>query len=117
MKTIVIKRLILQNWKSLNHDVVFNADTTTVCARNGVGKSSLQKAWNWLLSGYTSAITPKNHELFDNRCELTHETPIASVKAYVSIDGVALPKTTGALFCFPLKIAISCVKYLGLLSL
>lgn len=100
MKTIVIKRLILQNWKSLNHDVVFNADTTTVCARNGVGKSSLQKAWNWLLSGYTSAITPKNHELFDNRCELTHETPIASVKAYISIDGVeyTIEKTAQAKF-------------------
>lgn len=100
MKTIVIKRLVLQNWKSLNHDVVFNADTTTVCARNGVGKSSLQKAWNWLLSGYTSAITPKNHELFDNRCELTHETPIASVKAFVSIDGVeyTIEKTAQAKF-------------------
>jgi hypothetical protein len=88
MKTITIKRLVLKNWKSLNHDVTFNSDTTTICARNGVGKSSLQKAWNWLLSGYTSAITPKNHELFDNRCELTHETPIASVKAFVIIDGV-----------------------------
>jgi hypothetical protein len=92
--------LVLKNWKSLNHDVEFNSDVTTVCARNGVGKSSLQKAWNWLLSGYTSAITPKNHELFDNRCELTHETPIASVKAFVSIDGVeyTIEKTAQAKF-------------------
>lgn len=100
MKTITIKRLVLKNWKSLNHDVEFNSDVTTVCARNGVGKSSLQKAWNWLLSGYTSAITPKNHELFDNRCELTHETPIASVKAFVSIDDVeyTIEKTAQAKF-------------------
>ena len=78
-KKIILKRLVLSNWKSLNLDVKFNDKSTSVSGRNGIGKSSLQSAWNWLLSSYTSAVVPKNHELFDNRVELTHETPIASV--------------------------------------
>ena len=99
-KKIILKRLVLSNWKSLNLDVKFNDKSTSVSGRNGIGKSSLQSAWNWLLSSYTSAVVPKNHELFDNRVELTHETPIASVKAWVAIDGVeyTIEKTAQAKF-------------------
>lgn len=88
MKTILLKRLTLSNWRSLNLDVVFNAQETRICAKNGVGKSSLQFAWNWLLSGYTESVYPKNYDLFDRRVELSHETPLASVKAEVSVNGV-----------------------------
>ena len=88
MKTILLKRLTLSNWRSLNLDVVFNAQETRICAKNGVGKSSLQFAWNWLLSGYTESVYPKNYDLFDRRVALSHETPLASVKAEVSVDGV-----------------------------
>lgn len=99
-KKITLKRLELKNWKSLNLDVTFNNEKNIVKGRNGVGKSSLQSAWNWLLSGYTNAIAPKNHELFDNRYELTHETPVASVKATVLIDDLeyTLEKTAQAKF-------------------
>lgn len=100
MKEIILKRIKLSNWKSLNLDVTFNNKSTKISAKNGVGKSSLIAGWNWLLSGYTNAVAPKNHELFDNRCELTHETPIASVKAWISIDGIeyTIEKTAQAKF-------------------
>lgn len=88
MKTILLKRLTLSNWRSLNLDVRFNENETRICAKNGVGKSSLQFAWNWLLSGYTESVYPKNYDLFDRQVPLSHETPTASVKAEVSIDGV-----------------------------
>ena len=99
-KKIILKRLVLSNWKSLNLDVKFNDKSTSVSGRNGIGKSSLQSAWNWLLSSYTSAVVPKNHELFDNRVELTHETPIASVKAWIAIDNIeyTIEKTAQAKF-------------------
>ena len=87
-KEVKLKRLTLSNWKSLNLDVTFNDGKTIVKGRNGVGKSSLASAWNWLLTGYCNAFTPKNHELFDNRTELSHETPVASVKAWILVDGI-----------------------------
>lgn len=87
MKKIYLKRLILSNWRSLNSDVTFG-ESTKILAFNGVGKTSLQCAWNWLLSGYTSADEPKNYNLYDNKCDITPETPIASVKAWVEVDGL-----------------------------
>ena len=100
MKQIVLKRIKLSNWKSLNLDVEFHNKNTKISAKNGVGKSSLIAGWNWLLSGYTNAVAPKNHELFNNREELSHETPIASVKAWVSINDVeyTIEKTAQAKF-------------------
>lgn len=100
MKEIKLKRLVLSNWKSLNLDVTFSEKDTRISGRNGIGKSSLQSAWNWLLSSYTNATSPKNHELFDNRVELSHETPIASVKAWIAIDGIeyTIEKTAQAKF-------------------
>lgn len=89
MKKIVLERIVLSDWKSLNLDVSFDKTRTIISGINGVGKSSLQSAWNWLLTSYTNAVAPKNHELFDNRIELSHETPTASVKAWISIDGVS----------------------------
>lgn len=99
-KEIKLTRLVLSNWKSLNLDVTFNDGKTIVKGRNGVGKSSLASAWNWLLTGYCNAFTPKNHELFDNRIELSHETPIASVKAWISVNDVeyTIEKTAQAKF-------------------
>lgn len=100
MKKVVLKRIQLTNWKSLNLDVEFSESKTKISGANGIGKSSLQNAWNWLLSGYTNAYSPKNHELFDNKVEITHETPIASVKAWVSINGIeyTVEKTAQAKF-------------------
>lgn len=100
MKRVILKKIQLKNWKGLNLTVDFFENGNIISARNGKGKTSIQSAWNWLLCGYTNAYSPKNHELFDNRCELTHETPIASVKSWLSIDGIdyTLEKTAEAKF-------------------
>lgn len=99
-KTITLKRIELKDWKSLNISAKFNDGTTIVKGKNGIGKTSLQSAWNWLWTGYCNSYTPKNHELFDNKKEITHETPIAAVKSWIDIDGVeyTVEKTAQAKF-------------------
>ena len=99
-KTITLKRIELKDWKSLNISAKFNDGITVVKGKNGIGKTSLQSAWNWLWTGYCNSYTPKNHELFDNKKEITHETPIAMVKAWVEIDGIeyTIEKTAQAKF-------------------
>ena len=99
-KKITLKRIELKDWKSLNISAKFNDGVTIVKGKNGIGKTSLQSAWNWLWTGYCNSYTPKNHELFDNKTEITHETPIAMVKAWVEIDGIeyTVEKTAQAKF-------------------
>lgn len=100
MKKIVIKRIALSNWKSLNIDIKLEAGSNKIKGQNGIGKTSIQSAWNWLWTGYCNPYTQKNHELFDNRKEITHETPIASVKVWLEIDGIeyTIEKTAQAKF-------------------
>ena len=88
MKRILLKRIQLSNWKAKNLDITFNEETAKISARNEVGKSSLQQAWNWVLTGYTTPTTAKNSDLFDNRVELSPDTPEATVKVWVTIDGI-----------------------------
>ena len=99
-KTIALKRIELKDWKSLNISAKFNDEVTIIKGKNGIGKTSLQSAWNWLWTGYCNSYTPKNHEIFDNKKEITHETPIAMVKAWIDIDGVeyTVEKTAQAKF-------------------
>ena len=99
-KTITLKKIELKDWKSLNISAKFNDGVTIVKGKNGIGKTSLQSAWNWLWTGYCNSYTPKNHELFDNKTEITHETPIATVKAWIDIDGIeyTVEKTAQAKF-------------------
>ena len=86
MKNIRIKELTASNFRSLNfHDTYANANT--ISGRNASGKSTRIAAWNWLLSGFTDANSPANSRLFDDKVELSENTPTASVKAVVSIDG------------------------------
>lgn len=100
MKNIIINRLCLTDWKAKNLDVKFNAGVTNISAKNEVGKSSLQQAWNWLLTSYTTANSVRNANLFDNKKPLSPDTPIASVKAWVTIDGTdyTLERTAQAKF-------------------
>lgn len=86
MKTIYLKKLTLQNFRAQNHEVVFG-ETTTIKGRNGAGKSSLMHGFYWLMSSYTSANEVKNNNLFDNKVELTKDTPKASVEAILEIEG------------------------------
>jgi DNA repair exonuclease SbcCD ATPase subunit len=85
-KRIIIKSIRLSNWRGQNHKVEFNEGKTLIKGRNGVGKSSLLEAFLWVLSGYTSPIQPKNHNLYDNKQELSKDTPFASVVVTLNID-------------------------------
>jgi hypothetical protein len=88
MKKIIIKRIQLSNWKAKNLDVTFNDGVTKISAKNEVGKSSLQQAWNWLFTSYASPTSARNSNLFDNRLPLSPDTPEARVSVWLDIDGV-----------------------------
>lgn len=87
MKEFIIKEITLNNFKGQNRTFTPNEIKTLVKGSNGVGKTTLYKAFCWLLTSYTDALNVKNHELFDSRFELTHETPEARVKATILLDG------------------------------
>ena len=87
MRKIKIKSLRMSDWKAQNREVFFNDGITTISGKNGTGKSSVYKAFCWLLTGYTDPINVKNHELFDSSVELTQDTPTAVVSAVFDIDG------------------------------
>ena len=89
MKNITIKSIALKEWKGRNIEINFNQDQpTTITGRNGIGKTSVMKAFLWLLTGRTDAAGKVNGELFDNTKELSQDTPPAIVEATISIDGV-----------------------------
>ena len=87
MKEFIIKEIALSNFKGQSRTFIPNDVRTFVKGANGVGKTTLYKAFCWLLTSYTDALNVKNHELFDSRLELTHETPEARVKAVIVLDG------------------------------
>ncbi len=88
MKDFVIKQLSLYNFKGQTRTFMPHDLRTFVRGANGVGKTTLYKSFCWLLTSYTDCINPKNHELYDSRLELTHETPEARVMANIVIDGI-----------------------------
>lgn len=85
MKTIKLKRLEINDFRAKSIAIDFK-ESTSISGENGVGKSTIMKAWNWLLSGYTDSYSPMNSALFDDSKELTPDTPTARVKAVVDID-------------------------------
>lgn len=87
MKQVILKSIRLQNWKGQDRFLSFSDSMNVIKGRNGSGKTSVYKAFCWLLTGYTDAVNVKNHELFDNKVEVTSETPAAVVTAVISIDG------------------------------
>ena len=88
MKNILLTKIEISNWRGQNRVVYPFAEVTTIKGKNGSGKTSVMSAWYWLLSGYTDANTPQNHNLFDTTKVLTKDTPSASVKASVKIDDI-----------------------------
>ena len=100
MKEIKLQKIQLSNFKSLNIEVEFNDGATKISGKNGIGKTSIASAFYWLLSSYTSPFVPKNFALFDDRVELTHETPLAKVKAWLKVGeyDYTIEKTAEAKF-------------------
>lgn len=89
MKNIQLKSIALKEWKGRNIEINFNQDQpTTITGRNGIGKTSVMKAFLWLLTGRTDANGKINSELFDNTKELSVDTPLAVVTAAIDIDGM-----------------------------
>ena len=87
MKDIRIKSLTLENWKGQNRHVEFGENENRISGYNKSGKTTLMKAWFWILSSYSDAQTNPNSDLFDNKQEITPDTPVASVTAVISING------------------------------
>lgn len=87
MKTIKLKKLEISDFRAKSITIDFK-ESTSISGENGVGKSTIMKAWNWLLSGYTDSYSPMNSALFDDSKELSPDTPTARVKALVDIDGM-----------------------------
>ncbi len=88
MRQAILKSLALHDWKGLNICIEFASNgITDVRGRNGIGKSSIQHAWMWLLTGYTEAGKNKNAELYDHKYELSPNTPEAIVEACIEADG------------------------------
>ena len=89
MKNILIKSIALKEWKGRNIEINFSQDQpTTITGRNGIGKTSVMKAFLWLFTGRTDAAGKVNGELFDNTKELSVDTPPAIVEATIIIDGI-----------------------------
>ena len=87
MRNIILKELTLQDWKAQNRHVVFGEKINSISGRNQAGKSTLMKAFYWLICGRTDSQTVANQDLYDNTKEIPAETPKASVTAIISIDG------------------------------
>lgn len=86
-KRITLKEITLSNWRSINQKVTFD-EVTKISGVNGAGKSSIMKAFYWLLTSYPHPNETANFNLFDCRVPLTPDTPKACVKAILDIDGV-----------------------------
>lgn len=87
MKKVILKKLILQNWRKQNSEIFFNEDITKVYGQNKAGKSSLRHAFLWLITGYDGE-NRMNYNLFDNTKTYTPEdSPAAVVEAVIEANG------------------------------
>lgn len=86
MKKIIIKRIILSNFRGQNINVCFDSDKVFILGRNGIGKSSIIKGFNWLLSGFTASTENKNGNLYNNMETQNENSPLAEVEASILID-------------------------------
>lgn len=87
MKTLLLKKIKISNFRGRNIEVEFGEKQTRISGRNGIGKSTIFYSWAWLLTGWTDPYNVKNGNLFDNRVPLSPDTPTASVLAEISVDG------------------------------
>lgn len=86
MKEIKLKNITLSNWKGQSRSIAFGDNENIISGRNKSGKTTLFKAWCWLISGYSDPSSPKNGDLFDNRIPVSYKTPPAYVEAVICVD-------------------------------
>ena len=87
IKKVKIKEIALSDWKGLNANISFDGKTSIILGQNGIGKTSIYMSFCWLLTGYTDALNPSNHELFDSRKKMSESTPAAVVTAIIDVEG------------------------------
>ena len=87
MKKVKILELTVSNFKGQTFHDKYGENENHISGRNACGKSTRIAAWMWLLSGYCDSNTPQNSNLFNDKEEISPETPTAIVKALVAIDG------------------------------
>lgn len=86
MKKVELKKLVLSSWRGQSHEIELDGDAT-LCGVNKVGKSTIKDAFLWVLTGYDSN-NRLNFNLFDNNHNYTaQDNPVASVEAFIVIDG------------------------------
>lgn len=83
MQSLFVKDLSLSDWRAQSNAVSFGSRQNTIKGDNGVGKSSLFKAWCWLFTSQTDPLSNKNANLFDDSVPTTPDTPPACVKATI----------------------------------
>lgn len=87
MKTLTLKKLTMTNFRGITASVTFHEKgKTMIHGKNGIGKTTILSAWEWIMTGYTDSTSPKNFELFNSKMEVSPETPITKVTAEISID-------------------------------
>jgi chromosome segregation ATPase len=86
-KKVILKSLELSHFRGQSRKIDFNANATMISGINGSGKTTIFNAWLWLLTSYTDPNNIKNFNLFDNREEISPDTPKASVKAIIEVNG------------------------------
>lgn len=86
MKVVTLKKLVISNWRGQSRELEFNGNAI-IKGKNKSGKSTIQDAFLWLLTGYDSN-NRMNFNLFDNKKEYTYnDNPVASVIGLFDIDG------------------------------
>lgn len=103
MKKVILRKIVLSNWKGQNREVYFSETQNKIEGRNGIGKTSINKAFCWLLTGYTDSVNVRNHELFDNKKSISPDTPEAVVSAVLDIDGAEVKLERHAIASFVRK--------------
>ena len=100
MTDVKILELGGSNFRGQNFCDKYGLQENRISGRNRSGKSTRLAAWCWLMCAYTDPNSPANSKLFDDRIELTKDTPVASVWAVVQVgnESYRLERTAKAKF-------------------
>ena len=86
-KETYIKYITLSNFSGVSSHTEFDRRGVEIKGDNRTGKSTIMKAWFWLWTSFKDAYTNRNSNLYDDRTPVNENTPTASVKVCVVIDG------------------------------